>query len=1159
MQLGLATNSNSLMISVPTPVVEVNGSDVTIICGWVDSTLVIANTLLKQSPNFAGGVASDDYNEAIIFQRIQYVKSILSETRVLDDKTGAVLQKLQEDISKLFSSSSILNRSFVLKKAYPHTKSGAVIDIALVRSFFSELSCVDKLVSNICTNTPALTTTPHSFLQILIGSLKSNLTKLSNAMSFSLVSPIDRCRGVLIACLAEHEVLENILGEIFDVCSNLGEDGWDFISQWLRDAVNGGVEETASAGFKRHISKAVTAAPQPQSASSTSSFSLAVATPWDFYEFRRDLIVQVFSTLVDALNVKIGKSYTDREKDVLIKYAELTEKFYTINNIGFLTDRKLLLASEAGLPSVVKPATKIKIMHPRSSTRQHQNSSSNPPRNPQKEFGYPSSQSIIPHSKFANATISAGIDIATAYSLIRNDRRGGGSGSFPGGGLPYPSLPGIGIPGALSTGMDAISGLGAAILAQALGVGIRGPPSAAASADQAQSPAGLSGSNSNPAPASNSMNQNALLSEMLGGAGLNADLIAQSLQGGNARVVATHVGTQIGGRQHGNETFPPIPPEMLRRAQASGGTLIRGVITINPATMQMSVEFQAADGSPLGAQQAANVVDGVGGGGIGVPTRGAVADDVSRGNEGDDEGGGGASIGMEEDGDDDGSENSNGIDLLPDMENMADFAEFLGGLQAEESRDEDSNMYIDEDGGGDDDDEEEGGLTEAVAGEMANAFMGFLQSGNGPDQAAMAQRIQSLLNMRHSATSLNSNNANPASTNSTATRLSSNSSAPTLVVTPGHGGTSELSSLLPTPTSASSVPSLSVQSGSASSAVGATDASASNSLLSHIYSPSSRPTSSVGSSSIINRQSSSSVISNSPVAPAPVAASNHNRIHHNARPHNTASNPQLSAMLESLLNMNPLHSTIVQYPHLYDLGVKLSLLQLDSEMKQQERRNVSLFANIMSNRRHQAGAPTPEQQMFSKLELRRDHVWEDTLRIVGSDIAPDGTSNTHSAESSSSHSNNNSTNIAFSSSSHITSSVVGDLKKPLRVSFLGEEGLDEGGVSNEYMQLFFGLADKKNLFTVVNENPAEGPVLWFDPAAPTESCLRDYRIIGRVLGLAIYNSCLCSISFPQIMYKMLLGWHVGFEDFIKFRPQLARGFAEIMNFEGKDEDEEIFG
>ena len=101
-----------------------------------------------------------------------------------------------------------------------------------------------------------------------------------------------------------------------------------------------------------------------------------------------------------------------------------------------------------------------------------------------------------------------------------------------------------------------------------------------------------------------------------------------------------------------------------------------------------------------------------------------------------------------------------------------------------------------------------------------------------------------------------------------------------------------------------------------------------------------------------------------------------------------------------------------------------------------------------------------------------------------------------------------------------------DLRKPLRVVFSGEEGLDGGGLRKEFFQLLV-----EEIF-----NPSRGMFAYnkatrlYYFAGGTFEPDESFSIVGTLIAIAIYNSVLLDLHFPLVLYKILLGADLGEDD-----------------------------
>ncbi|MEW5311973.1 MAG: hypothetical protein WDW38_003641 [Sanguina aurantia] len=125
------------------------------------------------------------------------------------------------------------------------------------------------------------------------------------------------------------------------------------------------------------------------------------------------------------------------------------------------------------------------------------------------------------------------------------------------------------------------------------------------------------------------------------------------------------------------------------------------------------------------------------------------------------------------------------------------------------------------------------------------------------------------------------------------------------------------------------------------------------------------------------------------------------------------------------------------------------------------------------------------------------------------------------------------------------------LKKALKVKFVGEEGVDEGGVQKEFFQLLV-----RQLF-----NPDYGMFTyddvtrlnWFRPSRIEMDT--EFELVGIMIGLAIYNSHILDFSFPMVLYKKLMGIPTVLEDLGELQPEVAKSLRAVLEFKGDVEND----
>ena len=125
--------------------------------------------------------------------------------------------------------------------------------------------------------------------------------------------------------------------------------------------------------------------------------------------------------------------------------------------------------------------------------------------------------------------------------------------------------------------------------------------------------------------------------------------------------------------------------------------------------------------------------------------------------------------------------------------------------------------------------------------------------------------------------------------------------------------------------------------------------------------------------------------------------------------------------------------------------------------------------------------------------------------------------------------------------------------KPLKVQFVGEQGIDEGGVRKEFFQLLVKELFDVNygMFTVDDETR----VYQLNPLSLESSI--EFELIGIVLGLALYNSIILDIRFPLFIYKKLLNQPTTFSDLTAAHPALAKGLKALVD-DATEQVEEVY-
>ncbi|KAK6343740.1 hypothetical protein TWF730_011329 [Orbilia blumenaviensis] len=124
--------------------------------------------------------------------------------------------------------------------------------------------------------------------------------------------------------------------------------------------------------------------------------------------------------------------------------------------------------------------------------------------------------------------------------------------------------------------------------------------------------------------------------------------------------------------------------------------------------------------------------------------------------------------------------------------------------------------------------------------------------------------------------------------------------------------------------------------------------------------------------------------------------------------------------------------------------------------------------------------------------------------------------------------------------------------RPLKVRFLdvGEEGVDHGGVQQEYFRLIWEEVTRGEYGCFVSDDRTR--MSWF--SIVTLEPMHKFELLGLLVGLAVYNGVTLPVSFPLVMYRKLLGWKVDLEDLSDGWPELVKGMKKLLEWKEEDGD-----
>ena len=127
------------------------------------------------------------------------------------------------------------------------------------------------------------------------------------------------------------------------------------------------------------------------------------------------------------------------------------------------------------------------------------------------------------------------------------------------------------------------------------------------------------------------------------------------------------------------------------------------------------------------------------------------------------------------------------------------------------------------------------------------------------------------------------------------------------------------------------------------------------------------------------------------------------------------------------------------------------------------------------------------------------------------------------------------------------------LQNPIKVRFIGEQGVDEGGVRKEFFLLFIRQIFDPN-YGMFNYN-SKTRLYWFNHY--TFEPKIKYELIGIIFGLAIYNNIILDVKFPITVYRKLLGLKPTLEDMKECDPELYKNLKFLKETKDDNLKEEL--
>ncbi|TID15756.1 hypothetical protein CANINC_004285 [Pichia inconspicua] len=187
--------------------------------------------------------------------------------------------------------------------------------------------------------------------------------------------------------------------------------------------------------------------------------------------------------------------------------------------------------------------------------------------------------------------------------------------------------------------------------------------------------------------------------------------------------------------------------------------------------------------------------------------------------------------------------------------------------------------------------------------------------------------------------------------------------------------------------------------------------------------------------------------------------------------------------------------TISEYSFLIPLSCKIAVLEQDSKRLMNILAEEALISSLVEG-------TSKNNDAYLRLRVHRDNITKDSLHQI------------------------------MKKSS--------DVRKQLRIEFVGEPGIDGGGIKKEWFSLIINdiFDPRRGLIDYDNE-------MGFANLSSNSHHFRLLYLLGEIIGMAISNSIILNIRFPTVMYKKLLGHKTEFKDLYEMEPTIFNNLKKL--------------
>eukprot|EP00210_Caulerpa_lentillifera_P001904 g1831.t1 len=131
----------------------------------------------------------------------------------------------------------------------------------------------------------------------------------------------------------------------------------------------------------------------------------------------------------------------------------------------------------------------------------------------------------------------------------------------------------------------------------------------------------------------------------------------------------------------------------------------------------------------------------------------------------------------------------------------------------------------------------------------------------------------------------------------------------------------------------------------------------------------------------------------------------------------------------------------------------------------------------------------------------------------------------------------------------------GNLHSSTYVTFVGEEGVDHGGLSREFFRVISEHLFRSEYGMFIYDDDSN---FWWLLSSDLLDLKEEFIFTGILIGLALFNGYLLNLQLPLVFYKKLLGQELNAEDLKDVHPDIHRSLKHILDMDSGVEDLGLF-